>query len=77
MIPHSRSILSMHRNALIFQRKFFLPMLEVRTTTRPNFFAYDSKGKFARFEFGEISATIDNDQSILHFIDHAARFEPT
>jgi hypothetical protein len=29
------------------------------------FFAYDFKGKFARFRFGEVSATIDNDRSIL------------
>jgi len=27
----------MHRNALIYRRKFFLPMLGIRTTTRQNF----------------------------------------
>jgi hypothetical protein len=27
----------MHRNSLIFQRNFFLAMLEIRTTSRQNF----------------------------------------
>jgi hypothetical protein len=51
---HSHSILSMHRNALIYQRKFFLPMLGIRTTTRQNFLLMISKenladSAFARF----------------------------
>jgi hypothetical protein len=35
-------------------------------TAEPSkFFAYDFKGKFARFEFSDVSATIDNDRSIF------------
>ncbi|WP_146618636.1 hypothetical protein [Rhodoplanes elegans] len=37
------------------------------------FFAYDFQGKFARFEFSNVSASIDNDRSILRAIDHVAR----
>ena len=52
--PHSHSILSIHRNALIYQRKFFLPMLGIRTTTRQNFLLMIPKENpgdpdFARF----------------------------
>jgi len=42
-------------------------------TVEPSkFFAYDFKGKFARFEFSDVSASIDNDRSIFPAIDHAA-----
>ena len=40
---HSHSILSLHRNALICKRKFFLTRLEVRTTNRQNFSLMISK----------------------------------
>jgi hypothetical protein len=40
------------------------------------FFAYDFKGKFARFEFSDVSASIDNDRSIFHAIDHGVRYAP-
>jgi hypothetical protein len=33
----------MHRNALIYQRKFFLMTLEIRTTSRQNFSLMISK----------------------------------
>lgn len=39
--PHS--ILSTHRNALIYKRKFFLTMLGIRTTSRQNFLLMISK----------------------------------
>jgi hypothetical protein len=50
----AHSILSMHRNALIFKRKFFLTLLEIRTTSRQNFSLMISKENsrgldFARF----------------------------
>ena len=64
-LRHAHSILSIHRNALICKRKSFPPMLEIRTPTRQKFFAYDFKGKFARFEFSYVSASIDNDRSIF------------
>jgi len=41
--PHSHSILSTHRNALIYKRKFFLAVPEVRTTSRQNFSLMISK----------------------------------
>src|SRR6185312_15523301 len=40
------------------------------------FFAYDFKGKFARFEFGDVSASIDNDRSIFRLVDHATQSAP-
>jgi hypothetical protein len=35
--PHSHSILSTHRNALIYQRKFFLLTVQTRPSSRQNF----------------------------------------
>src|SRR5205814_6156473 len=51
---HSHSIISMHRNALIYQRKFFLETLKTRPPSRQNFSLMISKGDlrgsdFARF----------------------------
>jgi len=40
---HVHSILSTHRNALIYKRKFFLPMLGIRTTSRQIFSLMISK----------------------------------
>src|SRR6185437_4460504 len=40
------------------------------------FFAFDFKEKFARFEFSDVSASIDNDRSIFRAIDHVARYAP-
>jgi len=59
---HSHSILSMHRNALIYQRKFFLETLKTRPPSRQNFSLMISKGDlrgsdFARFR--RLSTTID------------------
>jgi hypothetical protein len=46
-------------------------------TVEPSkFFAYDFKGKFPRFEFSDVSASIDNDRSIFHVIDFVARCAP-
>jgi len=42
-LNHSHSILSKHRNALIYKRKFFLAMLEIRTTNRQIFLLLISK----------------------------------
>jgi hypothetical protein len=53
-----------HRNALIFQRNFFLLTVKARLAIRQKFFAYDFKGKFARFGFCAVSRTIENDWSI-------------
>jgi hypothetical protein len=36
-IPHSHSILSTHRNALIYQRNFFLLTVKARPSSRQNF----------------------------------------
>ena len=41
--PHSHSILSTHRNALIYSRKFFLTVPEIRTMSRQNFSLMSSK----------------------------------
>jgi hypothetical protein len=59
MIPHSHSILSIHRNMLIYKRKFFRPHARNPNNDPSNFFAYDSKGKLAPFELADVSATID------------------
>jgi hypothetical protein len=37
------------------------------------FLAYDFKGKFAWFEFSDVSASIDNDRSIFRAIEHTSR----
>jgi hypothetical protein len=42
-VPHSHSILSTRCNALIYQRKFILMKLEIRTTGRQNFSLMISK----------------------------------
>src|SRR5882724_7866741 len=62
LFSHSHSILSMHRNALIYQRKFFLETLKTRPPSRQNFSLMISKGDlrgsdFARFR--RLSTTID------------------
>jgi hypothetical protein len=36
-------------------------------------FGADFRGEIARFQINDLPATIDNDQSILRFIGHAAR----
>jgi hypothetical protein len=36
----------------------------------------DFQQKIARFQFSEVSATIDNDRSIFRFVDHAAHCTP-
>jgi hypothetical protein len=51
----------MHRNALIYKRKFFLTVLEIRTTSRQNFSLLISKensrdSNFARLR--QLSPTI-------------------
>src|SRR5215472_12698850 len=63
-LRHSHSILSKHRNALIFQRKFFSDAARNPNNEPSKFFAYDFKGKFARFGFCAVLRTIDNDWSI-------------
>ncbi len=62
----------MHRNALIYRRKFFLAMLEVRTMSRQNFSLMISKENSRDFEFSDISASIDNDRSIFRRVNHTA-----
>jgi hypothetical protein len=57
------SILSTHRNALIYKRKFFSDDARNPNNDPSKIFAHDVEGKFARFEFSEVSATIDNDRS--------------
>src|SRR5579871_2852917 len=49
--PHSHSILSARRNALIYKRKFFLALPEVRTTSRQNFSLLISKEKLRDSNF--------------------------
>jgi hypothetical protein len=36
----------------------------------------DFQQEIARFRFNEVSATIDNDWSILRFVDHATHCTP-
>jgi len=45
-LNHSHSILSIHRNALIHQRNFFLPMLGIRTTTRQTFLLMIERSRY-------------------------------
>jgi len=40
-------------------------------------FGADFQQEIARFQFSEVSATIDNDRSIFRFVDHAAHCTPT
>ena len=59
---HSHSILSIHRNALIHQPNFFLPMLGIRTTTRQTFLLMIPKENPCdsnSAQLRELSTTID------------------
>ena len=62
---HSHSILSTHRNALIYKRKFFLRTLEHRAPDPSEIFALEFKGTIGRFEICLVSATIGIDRSIF------------
>jgi hypothetical protein len=47
-----------------YRRKFFWRNAQNPTVEPSKFFAYDFKGKFARFGFCAVSTTIENDRSI-------------
>jgi len=63
--PHSRSILSRHRNALTFQRKFILHATRNRLTDPSKILVRDFKQEFRRSAIGSVSATIGIDRSIF------------
>ena len=51
---HSHSILSTHRNALIFKRKIFLLTVKARPSSRQNFSLLISKGKTRTSNFARL-----------------------
>jgi hypothetical protein len=58
--PHSHSIVLSHRNALIFQCKFFLRIAKNRLGDLSEFRALDFKEEFRRSVICMVSATIGN-----------------
>jgi hypothetical protein len=63
--PHSHSIVLSHRNALIFQCKFFLRIAKNRLGDLSEFRALDFKEEFRRSVICMVSATIGIHQSIF------------
>jgi hypothetical protein len=63
--PHSHSILSKHRNALSYQREFFLCLMKNRLTDPSKILAFDFKEELRRSAICSVSATISIDWSIL------------
>jgi hypothetical protein len=77
--PYSHSILSMHRNALIYKRKIFLLAVKARPSSRQNFSLMISKqnsrdSNFARLR--QLSPIIANDRSIFDFVGQHQAMQP-
>jgi hypothetical protein len=63
---HSHSMISKHRNALSFQRKFFLHIAKNRPTDPSKICALEFKSEFRRSAIFSVPATIDINRSIFH-----------
>jgi hypothetical protein len=73
--PHSHSILSAHRNALISKRNSVLLTVKTRPSSRQNSSLLISKEN-SRFKFSAGSTTIANDRSIFRVVNRGAHFSP-
>lgn len=62
------------RNALKFRRQIFLTAAPNLNNGQSRISAIGFRGKFARFEFDEVSAAIDTHESIFFLINRAAPF---
>jgi hypothetical protein len=58
------------------QVQIFSAHVQNPTDEPSNFFAFDFKGKIARFRFCAASTTIANDRSIFRLVDHAVHSAP-